>query len=164
MNIHSLNPDDYDVDVSLPVEDVFVASSEQDIDRDKSGNVLRVKQLHVGTFLKRIQHGLRLMRDEANSDIQRIKYRLPALVVDAASGTCDCGDYTIDVDDASFYIFSATDCEVSNPSIWCVVPGLDHVLDDMEFTIKLADVVAIADRKLKKQKSNQCSKKKRGEQ
>lgn len=152
MNIHSLNPDDYDVYVDFPIKYVFAASSEQDFDRDKSGNVLRVKQLHVGTFLRRIQHGIKLMRDEANSDIQRIKYYLPAMVVDAASGTCDCGDYTLDVDEASFSIFSATDCEVRNPSIWCVVPGLDHVLDDMEFTIKLADVVAIADRKLKKRK------------
>lgn len=149
MDIHTLDPAGYDVYVDLLIPDMFAASSELDFDRDDDENVLKVKQLHVGTFLQRVQHGVKLLADPANSDIQRLKYHLPALVVAAASGTCECGDYTLDIDDASFYVGSSTDCAGDDPQIWCIVPGVNHVLEDMEFTIDLDEVIQAAKKQLK---------------
>lgn len=150
MDIRAIDHKDYDVCVDLYIPEVYDTPEELYFNRDDNDNVLLVSNLHVGTLIRRIQHGLSLFAADTNSDLVKLEYHLPALVLDAESGTNECGDFVIDQDDAEFYLFSELDGTGDDTSIWCVVHGMYASENDMEFKLELKTVLELADNELKR--------------
>lgn len=140
MKIKDLNPDAFNERVDLYIKDVYPVSDDLEIDTDSNHNTLKVCDLDLHTFIKRLLTAADIIK---NNDGIKIKYKLPARVVFAATETGKCADYYIDTCDAYFYVNYPSIIEEEPCNVWVEVPGKYDVINNLEFTINIDEVVRL---------------------